>query len=199
LYRRGLELLFAPASSAAEPKTPDRVTAREQLRAELARHGVRGWLRARPSQARSVVIVGVGMLLVVAAMSWLEPDLAEGKAWQASSAWGSFPATGAMSGEAPIDGRFHTTEEDEPWFRLDLGAVKRVHAVRIENRTNCCRERALPLAIELSVDAKSWQVVGYRRVLFDTLTQHFLTREARYLRLRVDRRSVLHLRRVSVY
>ena len=104
-----------------------------------------------------------------------------------------------MSGDAPIDGRFHTTEEDNPWVRLDLGAVQRVHAVRVENRTNCCRDRALPLAVELSIDAKTWTLVGYRRLLFDTFTQQFPSRDARYVRLRVDRRSLLHLRKVSVY
>jgi hypothetical protein len=199
LYRRGLELLFAPSASAAEPKTPNRVTAREQLRAELRRRSLRGWLRTSSRRARLVVGLGVVVLLTGATLRWVEPDLADGKPWQASSAWGSFPGSGVMRGDAPLDGRFHTTEEDNPWVRLDLGAVQRVHAVRIENRTNCCRERALPLAIELSVDGERWKLVGYRRLLFDTFMQQFPSSEARYVRLRVDRRSLLHLRRISVY
>jgi hypothetical protein len=83
--------------------------------------------------------------------------------------------------------------------QLDLGRTQSVHAVRVENRTNCCRERALPLVIELSVDAKSWKRVGYRRIMFDTYTQSFASENARYVRLRVDRRTTLHLRRISVY
>ena len=199
LYRRALELLFSPSGSSAEPKTPDRVTAREQLRAELRRRSLRGWLRTSSRRVQLVVGLGVLVLLAGATLSWIEPDLAEGKLWQASTAWGAFPGIGVMRGEAPIDGRFHTIEEDNPWVRVDLGAVQRVHAVRVENRTNCCRERALPLAIELSSDGKSWTLVGYRRLLFDTFTQQFASRDARYVRLRVDRRSLLHLRRVSVY
>lgn len=199
LYRRGLELLFAPAAIAATPKTPDRVTAREQLRAELRQRSLRGWLRARPRLTRMALAVGVLVLMVGTVLRWLEPDLAEGKPWQASSAWGSFPGSGVMSGEAPIDGRFHTNEENEPWVRLDLGAVQSVHAVRVENRTNCCKERALPLAIEVSVDGQRWKLVGYRRLLFDTLTQQFPALDARYVRLRVERRTSFHLRRISVY
>jgi hypothetical protein len=141
----------------------------------------------------------VSVLLLGVLFRWLEPDLAEGKPWQASSAWGAFPRQGVMSGEAAIDGRFHTNDEQDPWLQLDLGVPQRVRAIRIENRTNCCKERALPLAMELSLDGQSWSLVAYRRLLFDTFTQQFPAREARYVRLRVDRRSVLHLRRVSVY
>jgi hypothetical protein len=180
-------------------KSLDRISARDLLRAELRRRSVFGWLRARPRESKVLVCLGVLVLLLGAAYRWLAPDLAEGKRWQASSAWGSFPRTGLMTGDAPIDGRFHTIEEQDPWVRLDLGETRRVHAVRIENRTSCCKERAIPLAIELSVDGQSWKTVGYRRVLFDTYTQQFAARDARFVRLRVDRRSVLHLRRISVY
>lgn len=200
LYRRALALLgAAPGGNTAATKTLDRVSARDHLRAELRRRGALGWLRARPLAAKAIVSVGGLLLLAGAAFRWLAPDLAEGRPWQASSAWGSFPVAGVMSGDAPIDGRFHTHEEQDPWVRLDLGQTRRVHAVRLENRTNCCKERAIPLAIELSLDGQRWKVVAYRRVLFDTYTQHFAARDARYVRLRVDRHSVLHLRRISVY
>jgi hypothetical protein len=195
LYRRALRLL-APASL---PETAERQVVRDALRAELARHGLLGFVRTRPREAKLLVAAAAALLVVLGAMRFFEPDRAEGKPWVASSAWGSFPRTGIMRGEAPIDGRFHTVEEQDPWVKIDLQAVYSVHAVRIENRTNCCRERALPLAIELSLDGQSWKLVGYRRILFDTFTQHVPARDARYVRLRVDRRSGLHLRRVSVY
>lgn len=199
LYRRALELLRAPSGSAGAIKSLDRISARDELRAELRRRSVLGWLRARPRASKLVVSAGVLLLVAFAGFRWLEPDLAEGKRWEASSAWGSFPRVGVMTGEAPIDGRFHTSEEQDPWVRIDLGEPRQVHAVRIENRTNCCKERAIPLAIELSLDGEHWKVVGYRRVLFDTIRQQFAAQQARYVRLRVDRRSLLHLRRVSVY
>lgn len=196
LYRRALELLGAAGSL---PKTPERALARDRLRGELDQHGLRKLVLAKPRLARALVagVILAGVAFV--ATRWLEPDLAAGKRWVASSAWGAFPRSGVMTGEAPIDGRFHTVEQQQPWVQLDLGALYSVHAVRVENRTNCCRERALPLSIELSVDGQTWTRVGYRRILFDTFTQHFSSRQARYVRLRVDRRSTLHLRRISVY
>lgn len=199
LYQRALELLEAPIGSAGAIKSLDRVSARDRLRLALRQRSMLGWLRARPRESKVFVSVGVLSLLALAAFRWLEPDLAEGKRWETSSAWGSFPRAGVMAGESSIDGRFHTNDEQEPWVRLDLGEARRVHAVRIENRTNCCKERAIPLAIELSVDGENWKVVGYRRVLFDTIRQQFAAQQARYVRLRVDRRSLLHLRRISVY
>jgi hypothetical protein len=199
LYQRALELLAGPIGSAGAIKSLDRISARDQLRSELRRRSVLGWLRARPRESKLVVSAGVLLLVAFAGFRWLEPDLAEGKRWEASSAWGAFPRVGVMTGDAPIDGRFHTNDEQDPWVRLDLGEARRVHAVRIENRTNCCKERAIPLAIELSIDGENWKVVGYRRVLFDTIRQQFAAQQARYVRLRVDRRSLLHLRRISVY
>jgi hypothetical protein len=197
LYRRGLALLHVPLDVPTHQS--DRVNAREQLRAALRRRGLLGWLSARSRQSVAIVSVGVLLLMIGVSVRWLEPDLAEGQRWLASSAYGAFPRMGVMRGDPPLDGRFHTAEEAEPWVRIDLGKLQRVHAVRVQNRTNCCRDRAIPLAIELSRDGNDWTLVGYRRLIFDTFTQQFAPLEARYVRLRVDRRSMLHLLRVSVY
>lgn len=201
LYRRGLRVLGDPVGPVAADESAEaaRQAARDQLRAALARRGLPGLVARQPR-----VVYGVGgvilLLLVARAMTvWLAPDLAEGKPWTASSHWGPFPTTGVMSGEAPIDGRFHTNDEPYPWVVIDLGAVHDVHAVKVENRVNCCRERALPLSIEVSLDNQRYLRVAYRRALFETFTAQFSSQKARYVRLVVDRRSTLHLRRVAVY
>ena len=199
LYRRALQLIAVPTDGKTNGSGLDRLAARDLLRSELRRRSLLGLARAHPGTSKVLVSAGVLLLLASAATRWLSPDLAAGKRWHASSAWGAFPRTGLMVGEAPIDGRFHTREEQDPWVVLDLGETQRVHAVRVENRTNCCKERATPLAFELSVDNEHWKLVGYRRVPFGTYTQQFEPQQARYLRLRVDRHSVLHLRRISVY
>jgi len=202
LYRRGLRVLgapVAPAPAATSGADAARLLAREQLRAELARHGLRALAARHPRAAALLVglcaLLGAGFL----ASSWLAPDLAEGKGWSASSAWGPFPLAGAMIGDAPLDGRFHTNDEPYPWVVVDLGKVHDVHAVKVDNRVNCCRERAVPLRIELSLDNVTFVRVAYRRALFESFTARFATRKARYVRLIVDRRSTLHLRRVAVY
>ena len=177
----------------------ERQAVREQLRAELARRGLSGLAVRRPALVYGAAGVLLLLLLLPVVSTWLAPDLAEGKVWTASSAWGPFPVTGVMLGDAPLDGRFHTNDEISPWVIVDLGRVYDVHAVQVENRVNCCRERAVPMRVELSVDKQRFWRVAYRRAIFERFTAHFATRKARYVRLTVDRRSTLHLRRVAVY
>jgi len=138
-------------------------------------------------------------LLTALQQHWFVTDLAEGKTWFATSAFSTFPRAGIMEGESNPDGRFHTLDEDSPALLLDLGAIEKMSSIKIVNRVNCCRERALPLVVEVSVDGNTWYKVGYRRALFDTWTLHFARRAARFVKVRVDRHSILHLRRVSVY
>ena len=52
---------------------------------------------------------------------------------------------------------FHTRDEKNPWAKVDLGAVKTVHAVTIENRPNERRTEGLILSI--SEDGQTWQEV----------------------------------------
>jgi hypothetical protein len=94
---------------------------------------------------------------------------------------------------------FHTTAESEPAVTLDLKAEVPIAEVRVGNRLNCCQERAVPLAVEVSKDGQSWKRVGYRRLEFRTWTATFPRTPSRFVRLRVDRPSTLHLQTVSVY
>jgi alpha-L-fucosidase len=52
---------------------------------------------------------------------------------------------------------FHTRDEKNPWAKVDLGAVKTVHAVTIENRPNERRTEGLILSV--SEDGQTWQEV----------------------------------------
>lgn len=204
LYRRGLRVLGAacapaPTAGASAGEEAERQALRQQLRAELAARGLTGLAARRPRLVYGVAGVLALLLLLPLLAAWFAPDLAEGKVWTASSNWGPFPITGVMSGEASLDGRFHTNDEPSPWVIIDLGKVYDVHAVEVENRVSCCRERAVPLRIELSVDKQTFWRVAYRRALFERFTAHFASHKARYVRLMVVRRSTLHLRRVAVY
>jgi len=55
------------------------------------------------------------------------------------------------------DYAFHTDKEKNPWAKVDLGTVKMVHAVVIENRTNERRTEGLILSI--SEDGQKWEEV----------------------------------------
>jgi len=50
---------------------------------------------------------------------------------------------------------FHTRDEKNPWAKVDLGAVKTVHAVTIENRPN--ERRTEGLILSTSEDGQTWQ------------------------------------------
>ena len=55
------------------------------------------------------------------------------------------------------DYAFHTDQEKNPWAKVDLGAVKTVNAVVIENRAN--ERRADGLILSISEDGQKWQEV----------------------------------------
>jgi hypothetical protein len=201
LYRRALRGLDPDA---ARGLAGNREALRDAVGTRLGARGLAGLLTRHGHRlARGAALAALAIGLAIALVPPLHravfpPDLAYGKPWSASSAWSGFPQSGLMLETARPDGIFHTLEEFSPSVTVDLQAIETVHSVQVENRSNCCRERALPLAVELSTDGKIWQRVGYRRIVFATWTAVFPARPARFVRLRVDRPSVLHLRRVSV-
>jgi hypothetical protein len=114
------------------------------------------------------------------------PGLLAGKAFTTSS------KLGRDSGNAKL--LFHTDLQWRPWVEWDLGQPTRLHEVVVSNRSDCCDERALPLVVEVSDDRTRWTEVARRTEAFcRNLTIPFNETSARYLRLRVDRESFLHL------
>lgn len=93
---------------------------------------------------------------------------------------------------------FHTNEEDSPWVQYDLGEPKTFHEVEVQNRLDCCGDRAVPLVVEVSDDEKSWTQVARMDEPFARWVPTFPPRRARYVRLRVARRSILHLEAVAI-
>ena len=58
--------------------------------------------------------------------------------------------------------------------------------------------RAAPLVVELSSDRSAWTKAAQRDTSFVTWTAQFPPTTARYVRLRVARRTFLHLENVSI-
>jgi len=127
-------------------------------------------------------------------------DLAQGKPWRASSAAGAAPACTSPDQDCAQSRQFffHTNEERKPWLEIDLGSEKRFSAVRVENRKDCCAERAAPLLVEVSSDQSHWRQVAKRDTTFTSWLAKFAPESARYVRLRLDKREYFHLRRVRV-
>ena len=59
------------------------------------------------------------------------------------------------------DNKFYTGTEKNPWAKVDLGAVKTVNAVVIENRSN--ERRTEGLIVSVSEDGQQWQEVWRAR------------------------------------
>lgn len=155
------------------------------------------WLRTGPAL---VLLLAAIVLIVSVVRDTTRPtDLAKGKPWRLSSSAGECrPDQNSCLG-GPTNIFFHTNHEHQPWFELDLQGPRSFSVVEIENRTDCCPDRAIPLVVEVSNDRQSWHEVGRRTEAFDEWRAEFPPQTARYVRTRVLRHSALHLVRLSVY
>lgn len=124
-------------------------------------------------------------------------DLARGRAWQASSTYGS-EGCKSPAQQCRSEFFFSTKEQNEPWLQIDLGGERTFSEVRIFNRSDCCGERAVPLILEVRGGDAPFREIARQTEAFDTWVATFPALSARYIRLRVARRSYLHLKRVLV-
>jgi hypothetical protein len=128
------------------------------------------------------------------------PDLAAGRPWLASSSIP--PAHRGGVGPRTRDGDFffQTFPSDHPWVDVDLGTPKVIRSLLVENRRDCCWERALPLDVEvLDLETKKWRQVAQRRSGFHVWRHEIAPVSTRHVRFRLSGLGVLHLRRISLY
>ncbi|HET7545153.1 MAG TPA: discoidin domain-containing protein [Polyangiaceae bacterium] len=127
-------------------------------------------------------------------------DLAAGANWRASSVYPG--ATGCRSPQQECNESpeffFHTEEEQAPWIEFDLGSAQQISGARVDNRKDCCSERATPMVIEVSSDQHHWQRVARRDAAFTSWSAHFAPVQARWVRFRLEQRNALHLQHVRI-
>jgi hypothetical protein len=169
---------------------------------ETARQEIDRVWTERAVRVGAVALVLVAVLVAISsAKAWREAsaDLAPGKAWRTSSTHGKYGCRSPLQrcGESPHF-FFHTKEESEPWVEIDLGSPERVSAVRIDNREDCCSERAVPLLVEVSTDRKRYEQVARRDTAFKSWRAEFTPVPVRFVRVRAPGRTSLHLARVRV-
>jgi hypothetical protein len=138
--------------------------------------------------AAAVLALFLGMRAMLAG-----PNLAKGKPFATSSSWAGCPGDPGCMAQL-----FHTNPQDNPWIEFDLGKPTRVHRIDVENRDDCCQDRAVPLVAELSNDRVSWKEVARRDKDFATWVAKFPATSARYVRLRVPRSTTFHLHQVAI-
>jgi hypothetical protein len=145
-----------------------------------------------------LLAVGVALVAKVRDNAELGRDLAVGKAWRTSSFNGGCHTPEQDCPETP-DYFFHSQQEAEPWVEFDLGSKARFSAVRVDNRKDCCTERASPLVVEVSNDQQTWKTVARHEGVFGTWLAEFAATEARWVRLRVaNKQAILHLAHVRI-
>lgn len=96
----------------------------------------------------------------------------------------------------------HTQLEDSPHVVIDLLGTYFVDRIKVHNRVDGWFDDCLPLVVELSVDGRAYREVARRDTHFGGNSPWVITLHggaARYVRLRVARRSYLALSEVEVF
>ena len=187
---------------------PALLSMRELTRAALAKleerearvkslHRQRLW---RIGTALALVLGVVCGVQAVRAARLQRSELAAGKSWRTSSNYGGGCTSPEQKCPENTGYFFHTREnERNPWIEFDLAGLRQISAVEVENREDCCSERALPLVLEISQDHRTWKAVARREADFSTWHASFDSVTARWVRLRVMKTSALHLHAVRIY
>lgn len=151
-------------------------------------------------------IVGVTLAFVVVALGiWMglraalrPPNFAAGKPWRASTSYAGLDARTQICEGKQTSLIFHTLDEASPWWEVDLVKPRSISRVSVTNRSDCCADRAVPLAVEVSLDRENWAEVARRNEVFSVWEAKFSHRPARYVRLRALRKTILHFENVAV-
>ncbi len=148
-----------------------------------------------------LVVLGIAALGIALKPRARKPgdDLAFDMPWRASSL---LPDTGCDSPlqqcSASPNLFFHTPKQRDPWLELDLGDNVQFSTVQLENRTDCCADRAVPLTVAVSADRIKWSTVATRETDFSTWRATFKPVHARWVKLTVHKQTFFHLSRVMV-
>jgi hypothetical protein len=134
-------------------------------------------------------------------------NLARGKpaSQSSTSEWSrGNDAQGAVDGLISGSYGFHTNNQVNPWWQVDLGAIHQLGEVRLYNRLDCCGERARTVQILLSDDGRAWRT-AYRHngAQFGGKDgKHLVVKlngeAARHVRLQLNEANWFHLDEVEV-
>lgn len=115
-------------------------------------------------------------------------------------------AQGAVDGVKDGKWGFHTENEKDPWWRVDLGGPVALDRVVIWNRCDGCAARNARILVSASDDAKTWKqlyqhngTVFYGQTDGKPLSVPLAGEKARYLRLHLAGQSYFHLDEVDIF
>jgi hypothetical protein len=128
-------------------------------------------------------------------------NLALGKpARQSSTYSGEYAAANAVDGRKDDGSMFHTNNEMNPWWQVDLQGNYTLSYIMLYNRTGCCTERERTVRVLLSQDGNNWQTIYSNNGSdFRDLRVDARGRRARYVRVQLAEQNYFHLQEVEVY
>jgi hypothetical protein len=105
-----------------------------------------------------------------------------------------------------VDGRrddnsfFHTNNERNPWWQVDLQGSHALSHIMLYNRTDCCGERERTVQVMLSSNGNNWDTIYvHNGSNFRDLRVEAGGRRARYVRVQLAEQNYFHLQEVEVY
>jgi hypothetical protein len=162
----------------------------------------------------AVAIAGDVITRAQIEQDWLTQDALREK--PAAAAAAKAPSAGNVTREQDaaggVDGvkngkwGFHTENEDNPWWQVDLGKATAIDRVALYNRCDDCGGRNVRILVLLSDDGKTFkQAYQHDGTAFyghsdkKPLSAPLNGAQGRYLRLQLPAKSYFHLDEVEVY
>ena len=115
-------------------------------------------------------------------------------------------ARGGVDGVKDGKWGFHTADEPNPWWHVDLGSKQPLDHLVLYNRCDTCGERNNRIVLSLSDDGKAWQkAYQHNGTPFGgqpdgkPLAIKLDGKAARFVRLALEGKSYFHLDEVEVY
>jgi tetratricopeptide (TPR) repeat protein len=117
-----------------------------------------------------------------------------------------YDAHGACNGKKTGKFGFHTLQENQPWWQIDLQETYQLAEVKIYNRMDCGQQRASTLNVLLSQDALNWELCysNDQQNVFGgidgkPLLVNIQNQVARFVRLQLREYEYFHLDEVEIY
>jgi hypothetical protein len=153
-------------------------------------------------KANPIVLILVYLFAVsVSSAQGPTANIALGKpARQSSTYSGEYAAANAVDGRKDDGSMFHTNNEMNPWWQVDLQGNYTLSHIMLYNRTGCCTERERTVQVMLSHNGSDWQTIySNNGTDFRELRVDAHGRRARYVRVQLAEQNYFHLQEVEVY
>jgi F5/8 type C domain-containing protein len=142
-------------------------------------------------------------VLVAALWSLSRPrNLALHRAVSSTPAGWNTSADEAVNGVRYGELGYHSKNSESPWLQVDLAAEHEIHRIQVYGRGDCCFGQSIPLAVEGSIDGRSYVPLGRRDQPFQPFHPWVLTPtgiSARYVRVRPLHAAYLAVAELEVY